>query len=613
MTRGRKYLLFIFDILLLIIAYYIALILRFESNIPEITLNATIRHLPYILTIKAIVFILAGLYRILWRYASVDEYIRVIAAVFVANLIADVYLLSTDSGIPRSIFAIVIILDMFFLGGIRIIERLLSTRSLRLVKGPHKRVLILGAGEAGVMVLREIRKNASLRSKVVAFIDDDTKKIGNSIHGVPVLGNRMQIQNIVNKYKVDEIIFAMPSATTEQRKDYLERASITGASVKTIPGVFELIDNRVHLSSIRDVSIEDLLGREPIQLDSKKLNQFINGHVIMITGGGGSIGSELARQIARYQPKELILIDIYENNVYEVQLELQKKYPDMKLTVLIDSVRNYERMRNLMFKYRPEIIFHAAAHKHVPLMEDSPQSAVLNNVFGTYNMVRLSHEIKTSKFVMISTDKAVNPTNIMGTTKRIGEMIVQAFDQISETEFVAVRFGNVLGSSGSVIPVFKQQIKDGGPVTVTHEDINRYFMTIPEACQLVLQAGAMANGGEIFILDMGEPVRIMDLAENLILLSGLEVGKDIEIVVTGLRPGEKLYEELLLDTSTAKKTDHNKIFIENPESIPLEDLEQRLSILRGIVSQDDRPVLVQFLTDLVPTYQPNSNGVSNEN
>lgn len=612
MARIRKYILFIIDLALVIGAYFVALLIRFEGSIPSKSMKDMVDHLLIIVLIKAVIFVLFGLYRILWRYASIVEYIRVIIAVFVANIAASFYLIATNSGIPRSIYAIVIILDALLLVGIRVLDRLTSTRSLRLVKGPHKRVLILGAGEAGVMVLREIQKNVRLRSKVVAFVDDDQKKIGSSIHGVPVLGNRTQIESIVNKYGVDEIIFAMPSATNEQRKDYIERASVTGASVKTIPGVYEIIDEQVQFASIRDVSIEDLLGREPVQLDNMKLEAFIKGHKVMVTGGGGSIGSELARQVARHNPAELILVDIYENNVYEVQLELQKRYPEMKLTVLIDSVRNYERMSNIMFKYRPEIVFHAAAHKHVPLMEDSPQSAVLNNVFGTYNLVRLSHEIGVEKFVMISTDKAVNPTNIMGTTKRVGEMIVQAYDRVSETDFVAVRFGNVLGSSGSVIPVFKKQINEGGPVTVTHEDINRYFMTIPEACQLVLQAGAMANGGEVFILDMGEPVRIMDLAENLIRLSGLEVGKDIEIKVTGLRPGEKLYEELLLNTDTALKTEHNKIFIECPETLSLEELEQRLAVLRQIVADDDREELVRYLTDLVPTYHPNSCGVADE-
>lgn len=604
MAKIRRASLFIVDMLFVVGAYYLALLVRFDGKIPAKTLADILEHLPVLMIIKAVVFIIAGLYRILWRYASIEEYIRVVLVAFAVNFIASFYLLMSQSGIPRSIYAIVLILDILFLGGVRVLERIQSTRSFRLVKGPHKRILILGAGEAGVMVLREIQKNAQLRSRVVAFIDDDPKKLHNLIHGVPVLGDKTQIQRIVNKYKVDEIIFAMPSATNQQRKDYLERASVTGAAVKTIPGVYEIIGEKVQLASIRDVSIEDLLGRDPVALDNKQLDAFLGNQVILVTGGGGSIGSELARQIARYQPKELILLDIYENNVYQVQLDLQKRFPDLKLTVLIDSIRNYDRMRLVMSKYRPDIVFHAAAHKHVPLMEDSPQSAVLNNVFGTYNMVRLSHDVKVKKFVMISTDKAVNPTNIMGTTKRIGEMIVQAYNQTSDTEFVAVRFGNVLGSSGSVIPIFKQQIKDGGPVTVTHEDINRFFMTIPEACQLVLQAGAMAQGGEVFILDMGEPVRIMDLAKNLIQLSGLEVGKDIEIKVTGLRPGEKLYEELLLDTESAIKTDHNKIFIESPDSLPLNVLEHRLSELRLILTDDNRPELVKFLQELVPSYQP---------
>lgn len=604
MAHIRRAILFVIDMIFVVGAYYLALLVRFEGNIPARTLHDIWVHLPMLIVIKAIIYVVFGLYRILWRYASIDEYIKVVMVAFIANFTTSAYLLLSHSGIPRSIYAIVLTLDILLLGGVRILERLRSTKSLRLVKGPSKRILILGAGEAGVMVLREIQKNAQLRSRVVAFIDDDPKKANSMIHGVPVMGNKNMIQRAVDRYGIDEIIFAMPSATNEQRKDYLERASVTGATVKTIPGVYEIIGEKVQMSNIRDVSIEDLLGRDPVRLDTEKLAAFLHDQIVMVTGGGGSIGSELARQIARYQPKELILIDIYENNVYEVQLELQKKFPELTLRVLIDSVRNYQRMKRIMDRYRPNIVFHAAAHKHVPLMEDSPQSAVLNNVFGTYNMARLSHEIGANKFVLISSDKAVNPTNIMGTTKRIGEMIVQAYDQVSETDCVAVRFGNVLGSSGSVIPVFKKQIKEGGPVTVTHEDINRFFMTIPEACQLVLQAGSMANGGEVFILDMGEPVKIMDLAENLIRLSGFVVGKDIQIEVTGLRPGEKLYEELLLDTKSAIKTDHNKIYIECPESLPLNELEHRLSALREIVAHDNRSELVDFLQELVPTYAP---------
>lgn len=595
------------DGFLIVSAYYIALFVRFEGHIPASTLQDMRDHIVIIVLIKLAILVLMGTYRILWRYASVGEYLRIVMFCFFTNFLASSYLLLTNSGLPRSIYAIVLILDILMLGGVRVLLRLESTRALRISKGSNKRILILGAGEAGVMVLREILKSEQLKSRVVAFIDDDPKKIGRSIHGVPVLGNRTQMQQIVNKYSVDEIIFAMPSATNEQRKEYLERASVTGANVKTIPGVYEIIGDQVQLSSIRDVSIEDLLGREPVRLDTERLDQFIRGKKVMVTGGGGSIGSELARQIAKFNPLQLVLIDIYENNVYEVQLELQQKFPQLDLIVLIDSIRNYKRMDFIMKRYQPDIIFHAAAHKHVPLMEDSPQSAVLNNVFGTYNMVRLAHEHGVRKFVMISTDKAVNPTNIMGTTKRIGEMAVQSYNKISKTDFVAVRFGNVLGSNGSVIPVFKKQIKEGGPITVTHEDINRYFMTIPEACQLVLEAGSLAKGGEVFVLDMGEPVRIMDLAKNLIQLSGLEVGKDIDIVVTGLRPGEKLYEELLLDTTTAQKTGHNKIFIECPETLPVKVLEEELHQLHEIAQQDDREALVAKLRELVPSFVPNGN------
>lgn len=406
--------------------------------------------------------------------------------------------------------------------------------------------MVVGAGSAGEKILRETLNTKNLHKTIVCFIDDDPHKIGRRIHGVPIVGDRNTILDHVSKYKIDEIYIALPSIDKKEVAKILNICKETKCKLKRLPGIYQFINDEIILNKLKDVEVQDLLGRDPIKVNLDEIMSYVTNRVIMITGGGGSIGSELCRQIAERSPKQLIIVDIYENNAYDIQLELKRKYPKLDLQTMIASVRDVGKMNDLFETYHPDIVYHAAAHKHVPLMEDAPHEAIKNNVFGTLNVVKACDQYHVKKFILISTDKAVNPTNIMGASKRICEMIVQAYDQLSKTEYVAVRFGNVLGSNGSVIPLFKKQIQNGGPVTVTHPDIIRYFMTIPEAVSLVLQAGAYAKGGEIFVLDMGKPVKIVDMARNLIQLSGYEPDVDIKIQFTGLRPGEKLYEEMLM-------------------------------------------------------------------
>ncbi len=466
--------------------------------------------------------------------------------------------------------------------------------------------MVIGAGDACHMFICEMNTKHSDEYNVKCIIDDDAAKHRMYIDGVPVVGNRYTIEDNVKKYNIKKIVFAVPSCPTDAKSEILSICAKTNCAVKMMPSIYQMVNDGYHeeqdyVKQIREVEIEDLLGREPIKTDLETIMDYVSDKVVMVTGGGGSIGSELCRQIAAYKPKKLIIFDIYENNAYDIQLELKRKYPLLDLVALIGSVRDNQRMDMVFEKYRPEIVYHAAAHKHVPLMEDSPNEAIKNNVFGTLNTVQMADKFKVKKFVLISTDKAVNPTNIMGASKRICEMIVQEFNRYSETEFVAVRFGNVLGSNGSVIPLFKKQIAEGRPITVTHPDIIRYFMTIPEAVSLVLQAGALAKGGEIFVLDMGKPVKILDLAENLIRLSGFEPYKEIDIKFTGLRPGEKLYEELLMDEEGMKTTENALIHIGKP--IELDD-EHFFNILHRMkhCMADDSVDMRSLVKEIVPTY-----------
>lgn len=601
----------VIDIILIHIAFLTALVLRYDGNISSI-------HLVYIeaytswsffiilATTKLLTFFIFKLYKSLWKYASIEEGLRIIGAVIVGNLWFISCLYFFQIHFPRSVFILTPVFDIILIGGVRFNYRMLRhlhAKTFKKKDPEQKNVLIIGGGEAGAMVIRELNNHGNLKMKPVAIIDDDTKKHRQQINGIPVIGGRSAIYDTVIKYSIDIIIIAVPSAPPLEVRHLIELCNTTTCKIKILPGLYEIITGDVSFDQIRDVQIEDLLGRDPVVLDTDELASFLANKRICVTGGGGSIGSELCRQIARFHPKELIILDSYENNAYELEHEMRKTYPDLTLTVIIASVRDKERIMSVFQILQPQIVFHAAAHKHVPLMENNPSEAVKNNVFGTINTIEAAINVNTEKFVLISTDKAVNPTNVMGTTKRICEMAVQAYNGKSSTEFVAVRFGNVLGSNGSVIPLFKKQIEHGGPLTVTHPDIIRYFMTIPEAAQLVLQAGAMAQGGEVFILDMGEPVKIVDLARNLIKLSGFEPDIDIKIQFTGLRPGEKLYEELLLAEEGIEKTRYAKIFIGNQAAPDISELKKQLDQLSKVL-QSTPDTIKTVLKEIVPSYTP---------
>ena len=540
------------------------------------------------------------------RHASVAEIIRV-AIVSAALTISSIIVTLIQNKTEKDAAWCIVTCGIFFILACIIVASYRLYRSAKHIisKGSarnKKKVLIVGAGDAGTTILREIQTSNRLDICAVGFIDDDPHKLGTTILGVKVLGNSEQIEDIAKRTGAELIIIAIPTADAKTIKRISQLCLQTKCEVKTLPGLFQLIDGAVSVSRLRDVDVQDLLGREPVQVNLDEVMGYIEEQVVLVTGGGGSIGSELCRQIANHNPKQLIILDIYENNAYEIEQELKRRLPNLNLLTLIASIRDSGKMDNVFKTYRPDIVFHAAAHKHVPLMETSPNEAVKNNILGTYKVVQAADKYGVKKFVQISTDKAVNPTNIMGATKRVCEMIIQAFSRKSKTQFVAVRFGNVLGSNGSVIPLFKKQIAEGGPVTLTHKDIIRYFMTIPEAVSLVLQAGAYANGGEIFVLDMGEQVKIYDLAVNLIKMSGFEPGKDIEIKITGLRPGEKLYEERLMAEEGMEKTANDRISIGKP--IEMDDnhlfatLEKLYDEAYGETEQ-----MKDLVKELVPTYK----------
>ena len=605
--KGRRILsLLLIDIIVINLAYSLALFIKLDGN-PIILqhFHTYTKHMLIITILKVMALYYFKLYKGLWEYASIDEMIEIVGAVLIGNFLSIIYLIIVNADLPRSIYIMVPILDMALMGSSRFFYRIIKRVRYSITRpGDSKRILIIGAGAAGVMILRELRNHENLYSKTIAFIDDDHEKIGKHINRIPVVGSRNDIQKVSEKYKIDEIIIAMPSAKPKEIKAIITECKKTKCKTRILPGMYELIDGQVNVTKIRDVQIEDLLGREEVQLDLDELSNFITGKRVLVTGGGGSIGSELCRQIAKFNPEKLMILEIYENNAYDIQNELLKKYKNLNLRVFIASVRDETRINEIMEAERPQIIFHAAAHKHVPLMEDNPKAAIKNNVFGTLNVVKSADKYNVEKFVMISTDKAVNPTNVMGASKRVCEMIIQTYNSISKTEYVAVRFGNVLGSNGSVIPLFKRQIAEGGPITVTDAEVIRYFMTIPEACQLVLQAGSIAGGGEIFILDMGEPVKIIDLARDLIRLSGFEPDIDIKIEITGLRPGEKLYEEILLNSGEMIKTKHNKIYIEKPMEFSYNQLQEYLTLLRQSI-KDQNPIRIrESLAYIVPEYHP---------
>ncbi|RKI46920.1 polysaccharide biosynthesis protein [Clostridium paraputrificum] len=601
----------VMDSILIFFAYFVAFIFRFkytDISIADVVIlyGNYIGRIFFVCALFVSIFVLFRQYKSIWSIASIDEFISGVVATSVGTIIILVMSYFDNSRIPLMVTIMAGIMIMIFCNGIRIGWRIVR-RTLIYVSdrsnGNYKRVLVVGAGGAGALVANEYKKNPQYKKKVVAFIDDFSEKKGTYVSGIKVLGNRYDIQEVVESQRIEEVIIAISELNEVELKKILDECKKTTAQVKIMPGVSEVIDGKFSVKKIRDVDVEDLLGREPIKLDFSGISSYIENKVIMVTGGGGSIGSELCRQIVRFNPKELIIFDIYENNAYDLQNELLRKYENLNLKTLIGSVRDRKRLNSIFKEYRPQVVFHAAAHKHVPLMEDSPGEAIKNNILGTLNTAELASEYGVERFVLISTDKAVNPTNVMGATKRMCEMVIQSIDKESDTEFVAVRFGNVLGSNGSVVPLFKKQIAEGGPVTLTHKDITRYFMTIPEASQLVLQAGAYAKGGEIFVLDMGQPVKIYDLAENLIRLSGYIPNEEIEIKVTGLRPGEKLYEELLMDEEGLSETPHKKIFIGRPGEFKLERVKNNINELLDVVKLGNKEKLREKLHEVVPTYR----------
>ena len=599
----RRSILFFLDIILITLAYFLTFELRFEFFVPSPFVDLLRMTFLYVVTIKLVLFAIFGLYNSLWRYVSIDELFKLIIAATLGNVIIYLISIGFDLNIPRSIILIDWIITIFLTGGLRLSYRVVrrAYQSINRDEDDLQRVMIIGAGDAGSMIVRELKNLTNIHYKPVVLVDDDPMKHNSTLYGVPIRKGMDDIPKLVSEYKVNEIIVAIPSLGREKLAQIVKIAQTTHCKVKTLPGINEIIDDRVSIKNIRDVSIEDLLGREEIRLKIDEISSYLENRIVLVTGAGGSIGSELCRQITKFKPKKLVLLDIYENNVYDLQQELLHTYRNLNLDVIIASVRDKDRILEVFKFYKPEIVFHAAAHKHVPLMENNPQEAIKNNVFGTLKVAQCAHEVNVKRFVLISTDKAVNPTNVMGATKRVAELIIQAMNQISDTEFVAVRFGNVLGSNGSVIPLFKRQIAYGGPITITHPEITRFFMTIPEAARLVLQAGAIAKGGEIFVLDMGKPVKIIDLAKQLIVLSGLEPDVDISIIYTGLRPGEKLYEELLLSEEGISQTNQQGIFVAKPIQVNFEDLMQMISKFEDEI--ENKADIIKHLKILVPTYK----------
>ncbi len=605
----RRFFLFLTDTFLLNACVYLSLIMRFDVGIvsiePQYISNYVENMLPYTI-MSLLIFWLFRLYHSLWQYASIAEVYRIAEACIIVELVHFLSNKIVGNMLPRSCYFNAAIYLIIAICASRFMYRMIRTvlNKYRNIKTSNN-VMIIGAGEATNVIMREIQNSSYLaNSNIACIIDDDRRKVGKYIRGVKVIGTRDKIKEAAKLYDIDEIIFAIPSASNEVKRDILNICKETDCTLKILPGVYQMVDGEINVNSIRNVDVLDLLGRDPIEVDIESIMGYVKDKVIMVTGGGGSIGSELCRQLVSHKPKQLIIFDIYENNAYDIQQELKINYPDANVVTLIGSIRNVSRLESVFAQYKPDIVYHAAAHKHVPLMEVSPDEAVKNNVVGTWNVARMADKYEVKKFVMISTDKAVNPTNVMGATKRICEMIVQTYNEISKTDFVAVRFGNVLGSNGSVIPLFKRQIEAGGPVTVTDPNIIRYFMTIPEAVSLVLQAGAYAKGGEIFILDMGEPVKIDDLAKNLIRLSGYTLGVNMEIKYTGLRPGEKLYEELLMKEEGLQETDNKLIHIGKPIEFDKENFFDNLEKLKEEAYSETGNIR-ESLKKVVDTYHPN--------
>ena len=603
----RVFLLVAVDIITISAAALLALLTRFDFSLDSGIVDFLPKlqmQIPFFVLFSIVIYIPLKLYNSLWEFAGVEELLRIVAAAVIVCALQFFAILGGVIHLPRSFP----VLNACFQAAFTLASRFFY----RFARGVHhhgvvatarKRTMVIGAGSAGMLILREFQTSECSQNHVVCVVDDDPRKKGQYLRNVKICGGRSDIPRLTEEYRVEEIIFAIPTASTAERKEILKICQTTNCRLKTLPGIFQLANGEVSIQKLRDVDVTDLLGRDSVRVDNSQIAGLLKGKTVLVTGGGGSIGSELCRQIASYGTVDkLIIFDIYENNAYEIQQELRRSHPELRLITLIGSVRDTARVEDLFATYRPHVVFHAAAHKHVPLMEDSPNEAIKNNVFGTYHVAAAADRFGVESFVLISTDKAVNPTNIMGASKLICEMIVQTMAHHSKTKFVAVRFGNVLGSNGSVIPLFKRQIAEGGPVLVTHPDIIRYFMTIPEAVSLVLQASAYAKRGEIFVLDMGEPVRIADLARNLIRLSGLEPDVDIEIQYTGLRPGEKLFEEMLMNEEGLQSTDNHLIHIGKPLEIEEEQFSAQLKRLDAACNAN-RADIADLVAEIVPTYR----------
>ena len=602
----------VLDALWIALSFFLALWIRFEfrlSSIPEKYFSVYCSTIIWWALLCVVVLAVAGAYNCIWRYIGLRDLLRLIVGYAVLVGIGLFLVVMFSVKMPRSYYCMGFLLSFCGSAAMRVSYRLVIQMFSEIAnRKPQatERVMIVGAGSAAQTLLREFAGNPELHAHVACLIDDNPSKHRMFLEGVRIVGDRTVIPAAAKRYNIDRIVYAITNATPEARKEILNICSTTKCKLQVVPSISQLVTEQVSVSQLKDVEVQDLLGRAPIQVNLEEIYRYIGGKVVLVTGGGGSIGSELCRQIAKSNPAQLIIFDIYENNLYDIQLELKRNLPDLNLVALVGSVRNTKRIESVMQTYRPDIVFHAAAHKHVPLMEDSPNEAIKNNVLGTYKTATAAAKVGVKKFVLISTDKAVNPTNIMGASKRLCEMVVQMMNRRTETEFVAVRFGNVLGSNGSVIPLFKKQIAAGGPVTVTHPDIIRYFMTIPEAVSLVLQAGYYAKGGEIFILDMGHPVRIADMARNLIRLSGYEPDVDIKIVYTGLRPGEKLFEELLMKEEGLKSTDNHLIHIGRPIEMDDEQFICNLEELRR-ACEGEAGDIKAIVERIVPTYHPQNN------
>ena len=611
----KRTLIILYDLMVVWVAGVLALLLRFDlsfSKIPDNFLENMQAVLLLNMFATVIIFTVNRLYSSLWAYAGVVEMQRIILAVFETTIVEVlISMIKEKNGegyfLPRTYHFLYFFILLLLSAGIRFLYRTVRMKITSRVNSANvqtSRVMLIGAGETGHMVIRDVLSSASVMKELCCIIDDDKNKVGSYINGIKVVGDRHSIPENAEKFKINEIIIAIPSASRKELSELINICTSTGCKLKITPSVTEIMEGHISATLLRDVSVEDLLGREPVNVELDLVMGYVSGKTVLVTGGGGSIGSELCRQIAGHKPKQLIIVDIYENNAYDIELELRHNFPELNLVVLIASVRNLDRLDSIFSEYRPNLVYHAAAHKHVPLMENSPNEAIKNNVLGTYNTVKTADKYGVDRFVLISTDKAVNPTNVMGASKRICEMIIQTFGHHSKTEFVAVRFGNVLGSNGSVIPLFKKQIENGGPVTVTHPDIIRYFMTIPEAVSLVLQAGAYAKGGEIFILEMGEPVKILDLAKNIIRLSGFVPDRDIKIEFSGLRPGEKLYEELLMEEEGLRDTDNKLIHIGRAIEMDEDKFKSELEeIIELAFTEPSGEKIREAIRKIVPTYK----------